>query len=324
MPPAARVAVAGSVNADYIVRVGHLPRPGETVTGGRLSVRPGGKGANQAHAAARLGASVLLAACVGRDAAAGTERAALAAAGVDTRGVADCDEPTGLAVVLVDSSGENAIAVAPGANERLTPALVTARLAGWLDDGSVLLCSLEIPLPAAVAAAASAASAGAIPVINPAPARPLPADLVRDAVLTPNEGELRGLVPGAASEQAAVETLLRSGARAVVVTRGRRGASIFSRTALRPADGPGSAAGAVDVPAPAVGVADTVGAGDAFNGALAWSLACGAGLVAAVTAATAAGAAACTGEGARGALPDQAALAALLGETAFAAACPGR
>src|ERR1700722_18472763 len=99
------MAVVGSVNADYIVRVEHLPQPGETVTGGRLSVRPGGKGANQAHAAARLGAQVLLVASVGGDAAAGAERAALAAAGVDTSGLVASEEPTGVAVVLVDAAG---------------------------------------------------------------------------------------------------------------------------------------------------------------------------------------------------------------------------
>jgi ribokinase len=309
-----RVAVAGSVNSDYIVRLDRLPGPGETVTGGRLTVRPGGKGANQAHAAARLGADVLLVASVGTDPAAQAERAALAADGVRTCGLVACpDTPTGLAVVLVDSSGENAIAVAPGANERLTPALVTGPLDGWLEAGSVLLCSLEIPVETAVAAAQAAAAAGALPVINPAPARPLPDALLRGAVLTPNEGELRRLVPGAVGEDTVISRLLDAGTRAVIVTRGSRGASIY-RAATPP----------VHIPAPRVEVADTVGAGDAFNGALAWSLASGADLEAAVTAATAAGAAAVTGAGARDALPDRAALAALLGEAAFAAACPAR
>lgn len=139
-----RVAVIGAVNADYIVRVDRLPQPGETVTGGRLSVRPGGKGANQAHAAARLGAQVLLVASVGTDGPADDERAALAADGVNTSGLAASAGPTGLAVVLVDSSGENAIAVAGAANDRLGAATVTGRLGGWLDVSSVLLCSLEI------------------------------------------------------------------------------------------------------------------------------------------------------------------------------------
>ena len=305
-----RVAVIGAVNADYIVRVERLPQPGETVTGGRLSIRPGGKGANQAHAAARLGADVLLVASVGTDRPADDERAALAADGVDTSGLTASTGPTGLAVVLVDTGGENAIAVAGAANDRLDPAVVTERLGAWLDASSVLLCSLEIPLAAAVAAVGAAAAAGALPVINPAPARPLPPELLRGAILTPNEGELGRMVPGADGEQAAVSRVLDCGARAVVVTRGRRGATIFA--AAQPA---------VTIGAPPVDVIDTVGAGDAFNGALAWSLACGAPLPAAVTAATAAGAAACTGTGARDALPTPAGLAALLGQAAFAAAC---
>ena len=307
------MAVIGAVNADYIVRVDRLPQPGETVTGGRLSIRSGGKGANQAHAAARLGADVRLVASIGTDAAGASERAALAAGGVDTSGLAESERSTGLAVVLVDASGENAIAVAPGANELLTAAMVTQRLRGWLDAGSVVLCSLEVPVAAAVAAVDAAALVGALTVINPAPALPLPAALLRGAVLTPNEGELSRLVPDAADADAAVSALLHGGARAVVVTRGSRGASIF-RTAQPP----------VNISAPSVDVIDTVGAGDAFNGALAWSLACGAALPAAVTAGAAAGAAACTGTGARDALPAPADLAALLGAAAFAAACqPG-
>jgi ribokinase len=306
-----RVAVIGAVNADYIVRVDRLPQPGETVTGGRLSVRSGGKGANQAHAAARLGARVLLVASVGTDGPAADERAALAADGVDTSGLTARAGPTGLAVILVDALGENAIAVAGAANDSLAPGTVTERLGGWLDASSVLLCSLEIPLAAAVAAAGAAAAVGALPVINPAPARPLPPEMLRGAILTPNEGELTRMVPGADGEQGAVARLLDCGARAVVVTRGRRGASVFA--AAQPP---------VTIGAPSVDVVDTVGAGDAFNGALAWSLACGAPLPAAVTAAAAAGAAACTGTGARDALPTPAGLAALLGQAAFAAACP--
>jgi ribokinase len=147
-------------------------------------------------------------------------------------------------------------------------------------------------------------------VINPAPAGLLPPELLRGAILTPNQGELGRLVPGASSERAAVSRLLDCGARALVVTRGRHGASIFA-----PGQPP------VTIGAPSVDVVDTVGAGDAFNGALAWSLACGAPLAAAVTAAAAAGAAACTGTGARDALPTPAVLAALLGQHAFAAAC---
>jgi ribokinase len=307
--PVPKVGVVGAVNADYIVRVDRLPRPGETVTGGRLSIRPGGKGANQAHAAGRLGAGVLLVASVGADEQAAAERAAMAADGVAADGLVVCGEPTGLAAILVDAQGENSIAVAPGANELLTAAHVTGRLAGWLEPGSVVLVSLEVPLAAAAAGAEAAAAAGALAVVNPAPAGPLPAALLRNVVLTPNEGEVRRLVPEAGSEDAAVTRLLAAGARAVIVTRGDRGASIFI-----------TASPALHVASPPVHVVDTVGAGDAFNGALAWSLACGAALEPAVKAATAAGAAACTGTGARDALPTPAALKDLLGEAAFVAA----
>ena len=305
----ARVAVVGSVNADYIVAVAALPQPGETVTGGRLSVRPGGKGANQAHAAARLGADVILVAAVGPDEAGRAERAALAADHIDPAGLAECDAPTGVAVVLVDAAGENAIAVAPGANDLLSAELVRQRLGGWLDPASVLLCSLEVPLEPVTAAARDARQIGAHVIVNPAPAQPLPSVLLRGAVLTPNEGEIRRMVPAAGDEAEAVAHLLGAGARAVVITKGGRGAVLHE-----------AGQAALEVAAPRVEVVDTVGAGDAFNGALAWSLGRGAPLPAAVAAAVAAGAAACTGPGARDALPGPAALAALLGPAAFAAA----
>jgi ribokinase len=327
----ARVGVVGAANADYIVRVDRLPQPGETVGGGQLSVRPGGKGANQAHAAGRLGADVLLVASVGDDTAATAERAALAADGVSCDGLAVAAGPTGVAVILVDAHGENAIAVAPGANDSLTAETVTQRLHNWLAHGSVVLISLEVPMAAAVAAAQAAAASGALTVVNPAPASPLPELLVRGAILTPNEGEVRRLVPEAGTEQAAISALLAAGAASVVVTRGERGSSLF-RPATRTSGAAPAAASAtdaasavdistpaVDIAAPAVDVVDTVGAGDAFNGALAWSLACGAPLEAAVRAATAAGAAACTATGARDALPTPEALATLLGPAAFAA-----
>jgi ribokinase len=305
----ARVGVVGAVNADYIVRVDRLPQPGETVSGGRLTVRPGGKGANQAHAAGRLGADVILVASVGTDQVAADERKAMAADGVSADGLTVSDEPTGIAVILVDAHGENSIAVAPGANESLTAGVVAERLNGPIGPGDVVLVSLEVPLAAAVAGAEAAAAVGALLVLNPAPAQSLPAALLRDAVLTPNEGEVRRLVPDAGDEEAAIAALLGQGARAVVVTRASEGASLHR---------PGTPT--VHAAPPAVDVVDTVGAGDAFNGALAWSLARGAPMDAALRAATAAGAAACTGTGARDALPTSEVLATLLGPTAYAAA----
>jgi ribokinase len=301
-PAVGRVIVVGSVNGDYVVRVPRLPRPGETVTGGRLATSPGGKGANQAHAAARLGAAVTFIGAVGKDKTGDDERAAMQAAGIDTSGLADGDAPSGMAMILVDSGGENMIAVAPGANDLVTAQAVAGRLDGALGRSSVLLASLEVPLAAVATAASAAAGAGAIMILNPAPARPLPDTLLPGLVLTPNEGEVRRMVPAAADEQAAVATLLQAGARAVVITRGSRGATL-----LRPGTAP------VHRPAPRVAVVDTVGAGDAFNGALAAALAGGLAMADGMARAVAAGAAACTGAGARAALPTAAQLAALLG-----------
>jgi ribokinase len=295
-----RVVVVGSVNADYVVRVARLPRPGETVGDGVLSVLQGGKGANQAHAAARLGAATVLVAAVGRDAAAQAERAALEQDGADTSELVTCDGPSGVAVILVDDAGENMIAVAPGANHRLTAELVARRLPSLLGPGAVVLAGLEVPVPAVAAAAAAGRAAGATVVINPAPGGPLPPEVLAGTILTPNEGEIRLVVPGAADEAAAIAAVLDAGARAVVVTRGGRGATLHQ--AGEPV---------VTVPAPPVTVVDTVGAGDAFNGALAAALADGATLRASVQTAAAAGAAACTGSGARAALPTRADLAAL-------------
>jgi ribokinase len=295
------VVVVGSVNADHVVRVSHLPQPGETVGGGVLSVFPGGKGANQAHAAARLGAATVLVAAVGTDDAAEVERAALRQDGAATSELVTCAGPSGVAVILVDDAGENMIAVAPGANAQLSPELVTRRLPPLLSPGAVVLAGLEIPLDAVAAAAAAGRAAGAAVVINPAPGQPLPPEVLAGAILTPNEGEIRLVAPGAPDEAGAIAAVLHAGARAVVVTRGGRGATLHE---------PGRPV--VTIPAPVVTVVDTVGAGDAFNGALAAALADETPLQASVRTAVAAGAAACTGSGARSALPTRAGLAALL------------
>jgi ribokinase len=289
---AGRVFVVGSVNADYVLRVARFPQPGETVSGGKIEILQGGKGANQAHAAARLGAQVVLIAAIGTDPAGNSAIAELTADGVDTNGLLRCQERTGIAMVLTDATGENMIAVAPGANDMLTAEAVTAGLAGRIHRESVVLASLEVPLAAVQAAASAAAQAGAAMVINPAPGRPLPGELLRGAVLTPNQGEVLLLAPDAADEQAAIGELIAAGAAAVIVTRGERGATLF-RPRTEPAH----------CPAPQVTVVDTVGAGDAFNGALATALAGGLDLQIALEAAVEAGALACTGPGARQALP---------------------
>jgi ribokinase len=283
----ASVVVVGSVNMDLVIRIPTLPGPGETVAGGMFARALGGKGANQAAAAATLGARVWLVGLTGDDDFGRESRADLEARGVDISTLGSAPDPTGVAAILVDDSGENLIAVASGANHDLSGDLVTERLMDVPADDAVLLVNLEVPDGAIDAAATVAVERGWTFVLNPAPARALSGGIVsRCDVLTPNEGE--SLTLGSAEE------LLARGAGAVVMTRGANGADVFragARTLHREA-----------LP---VQVVDTTGAGDAFNGALAWSLSQGRDLDEAVRLAVAAGALACRALGARAALPDR-------------------
>jgi ribokinase len=290
------VVVVGSVNVDLVVAAPSLPGPGETVLGPRAERHGGGKGANAAVAAARLGAPTRLVAAVGDDAFGREALAELVAEGVDVEHVAVlADEPTGAALIVVDARGENQIAVGAGANGALAAAHVRGALARALDGAGCVLVSLEIP-DAAVAAAVEAAAARGVPaVVNPAPARPAVLDLAPlHPLFTPNAGELRTLTGEADLERGAAELAARTG-RAVVVTDGARGAVIVER--------PGAEA-AQRVPAPAgVRAVDTTGAGDAFSGALATRLAAGDPLPAAVRFAVATGTCAVRREGARAGMP---------------------
>ncbi|MGI5241240.1 PfkB family carbohydrate kinase [Dactylosporangium sp. CA-139066] len=280
------VLVVGAVNRDLVIRVPRIAAPGETVIAGGSGGGAGGKGGNQAVAVARLGGRCALVARVGAD----FDPATLP--GVDAARVRrDATEPTGLAVVLVDDAGENAITVVPGANARLTPADI-----GPLDGPGVVLASLEVPLEAVAEAARRARAAGRVFVLNPAPARALPAGLLALVdVLVPNQHELAGLGPPAA--------LLDAGVGAVVVTMGGAGCRIHRRT------------GTLDVPGYRVAALDTTGAGDAFCGALAWALDAGRPLDDAVRLAAAAGALATRAVGARAALPTAAEIAALMSQS---------
>ncbi|HVN11903.1 MAG TPA: ribokinase [Kineosporiaceae bacterium] len=281
-----RVVVVGSVNADLVIRLPRLPRPGETAGGGVFSVGHGGKGGNQAVAAARLGSQVWLIAALGDDDYGRSARADLEREGVDTRFVAGVEEPTGVAVVLVDHAAENLIAAAPGANEALTPDAVAAAVTALPPGPAVVLASLEIPLPAVEAASRLARARGWPFVLNPAPARPLPPDLLaRTAVLTPNEGELDVIAPDGARR------LIAAGAGAVVVTRGAAGAVVHDSS------------GETRVPAPAVDAVDTTGAGDGLSGALAWALGSGLPLRDAVGAAVTAASLSTLAPGARAGYP---------------------
>ncbi|MGY1672156.1 PfkB family carbohydrate kinase [Geodermatophilus sp. SYSU D00710] len=296
------VTVVGSLNEDVLVAVERLPRRGETVVGRGGVLAAGGKGANQAAAAARLArAGVAMVGRVGDDPAGERQVAALEEAGVDTAHVQRTPgTPTGSATIPVeDGSGENLIVVVPGANAALAPADVDVPA---VRRAAVVLLQLEVPL-AAVQAAADAAS-GTV-VLTPAPPRPLPPGLLqRVAVLVPNEHELvqlAGAEPGARSPQELAALARTLGVPAVVVTLGARGALLV------PGEGPAS----LQAPPPVEAV-DTTGAGDCFTGALGAALARGAEPADAVREAVAAAALSTTGPGARGALPDADAVRALL------------
>ena len=295
----ARVVVVGSINVDLVVAVERLPAAGETVAGGRFAQHGGGKSANQAVAAARLGASVALVGAVGEDAMGDDAIAALEAEGIDVSGVARLDAPTGVALIVVDAAGENQIAVASGANAALDPDHVNAELARLLGTAPPAFPSRGIVLlghevsPAVVAAAASAAHAAGWPVVlNPAPARALPDAAL--AVLTPNTSEAAQLTGSDDPEAAARALADRTGA-AVLITLGADGALL-----LEPDGEP------VRLPATRVDVVDTTGAGDTVNGALAAELAAGRSLVDAARFALRAAALSTTAPGARGGMPRRA------------------
>ena len=298
------VTVVGSLNEDVLVGVERLPGRGETVIGRGARLAPGGKGANQAAAAGRLGPGVQMVGRVGEDPAGDRQLAALADAGVDAGRVARTPGvPTGSATIPVeDGTGENLIVVVPGANAALTRDDVVGHPVRW---AGVLLLQLEVPMDAVLAAAATAT--GTV-VLTPAPPRPLPRELLdRVDVLVPNEHELAhlaGVSPAERPPEELVELARSVAARSVVVTLGARGALVV------PADGPP----VLQAP-PAVTPVDTTGAGDCFCGALAQALAGGAELAAAVGYAVTAAALSTTGPGARGALPDDADVRALLPRT---------
>jgi ribokinase len=277
------IAVVGSINLDLVVAVERHPAPGETVVGGDCRQLPGGKGANQAVAAARLGAEVAMVGRVGADAQGAWLREGLWTEGVAVEHVReDRQAPTGVAMIAVDARGENTIVVSPGANARVDARDVAAasELVGAAD---VVLVQHEVP---AEAVAAAISTAGGTVVLNPAPARGLAAPV---DVLVPNRGELETLAGGRGDPV----TLARSiaAARAVVVTLGAEGAVVVEGER------------AERVRAPQVEVVDTTGAGDAFCGALAEAMAGGATVVEAARWAVRVAAVSVTRAGAQGGLP---------------------
>jgi ribokinase len=305
-PQPSSVVVVGSINVDLVVSVPRLPAPGETVIGGEHWRAPGGKGGNQAAAAARLGVGVALLASLGDDDLGRDAIEDLRLRGVDITGIVSVTGvPTGVALIVVDGGGENQIAVASGANSRLSAVDVQADVARRRPK--VVLAALEIPDDAVLAAARGAAEAGAMFLLNPAPYRQIPKEVLAMVdVLTPNQHEAAALA-GLAGEamggwRKLFEQLSAEGVGKLVVTLGSRGAAIY--------------AGDEEtlVAAPEVDAVDATGAGDAFNGALAASLSEGRGMEEAVRRAVAAGSMATRARGARAGLPTREELEAFLAE----------
>ncbi|MEW7849924.1 ribokinase [Massilia aurea] len=270
------IVVIGSINMDLVLRVPRMPLPGETLTGGAFRTIPGGKGANQAVACARLGhAPVAMIGCLGDDAFGHTLRAALVADGIDVSHVAALPGvASGIASILVDANGQNSIVIAGGANDLLSPAHIDAALP-LLQRASVVVLQLETPLATIAHAVNLAHCLGKTVVLNPAPAASLPAAVLAQVdYLIPNEIEAAMLLGASASapaeprDQAAA--LRSSGCRNVLVTLGAKGV----HAALE--------SGSQDFPAHAVEALDTTAAGDTFIGGFVAALAVGADAAAAI------------------------------------------
>lgn len=295
---AGRVVVIGSINVDLVVTADRLPAPGETVLGGRFAQHHGGKGANQAVAAARAGAQVAIIGAVGEDAHGTAALEALISEGVDVSRVRRVAEPTGVALITVGPRGENQIAVAPGANAAVTPSDVHAV------SGDVLLTNHEIPMETVAAALRAARHAGMTPILNPAPAHALPAEvLALGPILTPNEHELVVAI-GNDDPAAALDELVQRTDAPVIVTQGPAGALLAEGSDRERF--PGYAAPAE---------VDATGAGDAFAGVLAAWLADGRPLAEAIQAANAAAALSVSVAGAREGMPFRDALMAFMSAT---------
>jgi ribokinase len=307
MPPhSPHVCVVGSTNIDLTFRTARLPKPGETLAGHGFQLGYGGKGANQAVMAARLGARVTMVGKVGRDVFGEGALRNYREQGVDTTHVlTDAERPTGVASIIVDDAARNCIIVVPGANLGLTPQDVRAAAAGAIERARVLLCQLEVPIETVAEALRIAKAANVTTILNPAPAVALPDELLRLADLcVPNESEIELLTGGhtAATVQeaaAAAWELLKRGPRTVIVTLGERGALIAD------------AASAEHLAAPRVEAVDSSGAGDAFIGALGVFLAEGAPLREAVRRANAVAARSVTRLGTQASFPTRAEIDAL-------------
>lgn len=301
------IVVLGSSNTDMIVRTKRLPRPGETVLGGEFITAAGGKGANQAVAARRAGGSVTFIARIGADVLGDQALESWRRESIDVTQVSrDPKAPSGVALILVDDKGENSIAVAGGANQRLSPTHVR-KATKVIRSAGTLLMQLETPLAAISAAAEIAVKAGVRVILNPAPAQKLPAALLRLLTfITPNETEAETLtgirIRTDKDCHRAATALQHAGARSVIITLGARGAFLAAEDGTR-----------LLVPTFPVEPVDTTAAGDTFNGALAVALGEGLALPEAVRFANAAAAIGITRIGAQPSAPKRREIRALLG-----------
>ena len=296
---AGHVVVIGSVNADLVVTVDHLPAPGETVMGGRFAVHHGGKGANAAVAAARAGARVDMIAAVGTDDHGEHGVTALETEGVDASRIRRVEgEPTGVALIVVGPRGENQIAVAPGANAMLE---LDADDRALIGEADVVLTNHEVPQATVLDALRAAHDGGTLAILNPAPAHALSAEVLSlGPILTPNEHELVVAIGNDESGPALDELAIRHHGP-IIVTQGPAGALLADRDRRQRFSG-----------YPAARALDTTGAGDTFCGVLAAFLAAGDALPAAITAANAAAALSVGAAGARAGMPGREEIETLL------------
>ncbi len=305
------IVVVGSSNTDMILKLKRIPRPGETILGGEFVMAAGGKGANQAVAAARAGGDVTMIARVGRDMFGERAIDGLIENGIDVEYVSYDKAPSGVALIFVGADGENCIGVGSGANAQLTPADVR-RVKAAFAQADVVVMQLETPLETNKAAADLADAKKTFVILNPAPAQSLPDKLLRKiSILTPNETETEQLtgvkVTTYSSCKTAADILLRRGVKTVIITLGARGAFVATHSETRL------------VPGFKVKQVDTTAAGDTFNGALAVALAEGMPMINAVRFANAAGALSVTRMGAQPSVPTRQEIEKLMNRKKLAA-----